>query len=113
MAYENCLGCITLKASAKVDTAKLAVKVSADNTMAVAGASDKAIGVLQDPVIAGEAARVAVSGITPVVAGGAIAAGAFVKAGANGKVVTSTDPDLGVALESAAADGDIISVLIK
>lgn len=114
MAHESCLGCITLKASAQIDTAKVAVKVSANNTMALAGASDAAVGILQDPVIEGEAGRVAVSGITMAVAGEAIAAGANVKSGANGKlVVDSTGAGIGVALEAATAANDIISVLLK
>lgn len=114
MAYENCLGCITLKASDEITTAKVAVKVSAANTMAVAGAADKAIGVLQDPVKAGEAGRVAVAGTTMVIAGAAISAGAFVKSGANGKVVTDSDGEgFGIALEAATAANDIISVLLK
>lgn len=116
MSGESNLNCITLKADAQVDTAYVAVKVSGDHTFAVAEASDSAIGILQYPVKEGEAARIAVGGsISFAMASTAITAGSFVKAGAAGKIVTTTDATtcLGVALDTATLSGDIISVLIK
>jgi hypothetical protein len=53
------------------------------------------------------------SGTRRLTAGGAITAGAAVAVAADGKVVALTDEanGYGVALESAAADGDVIEVL--
>lgn len=114
MAYEECLGCISLKAKDAIDTPRVAVKFGA-NGIEVAGAGDEVIGVLQNPVKAGEAGRVAVNGVTMVAAGAAITTGAKVKAGANGKVVTieSGDASFGIALEAATAANDVIAVLLK
>lgn len=72
-------------------------------------------GVLQNkPSAAGRSANVAVYGVTKVVAGAAITKGANVMSDAAGKAITATATDYlrGIALEAAAADGDIISVLL-
>lgn len=92
-------------------------------------AGENALGVLQNAPVSGEAARVAYGGAVKVEAGAAISAGALVATDANGKAKTAVantvdttgsnateDLDgsfvMGQALEAAAADGDIISVMI-
>ena len=55
-----------------------------------------------------------VMGTTVVEAGAAVTAGASLKSDANGKAITQTTgtPILGVALQAAAADGDLIEILL-
>lgn len=55
-----------------------------------------------------------VLGTTVVEAGAAIAAGATVKPDANGKAITwaTSGAKVGIALEAAAADGDLIEILL-
>ena len=114
MAYEECLGCMTLKAKDAINTPKVAVKLGT-NGIEVAGADDEAIGIFQDPVKAGEAARVAVHGVSMCVAGEALAMGDNVVPGADGKCVKTTAPYLkmGTAVEVANAAGDIIGIALK
>lgn len=91
------------------------VDVTADKAVNVSGAAGKAIGVLQNKPASGEPATIyGVGSITKVAASAAIAAGAIVGSAASGKArtVVSADVRLGVALEAAAADNDLISVLL-
>lgn len=77
------------------------------------GATDLLLGVLQDKPESGQAGCYRHMGTTKVVAGGAIAIGARVTSDATGEAVTTTtngDVVVGVALEAAAADGDIIEI---
>lgn len=84
--------------------------------LALAGLADKDIGVTVARVEAdahgGVLLRTA-AGTTPMVAAAAISAGATVFTAANGKVSnTATGAfQVGIALEAATADGDIIEVL--
>lgn len=131
MAYETAGTDITLIAAADQSTSQYrAIKVDTAEKGAVAGAGEFAIGVLQNKPAAGEAATVRVAGVTKMVAGAAVAAGARVAPDAAGKAKTAVAATvntsdagaasdavtashvLGIALEAAAADGDIISVLI-
>lgn len=95
------------------------VKLSAANTVAGAGAGEKAIGVLINaPGAAGRAATVALQGIVEMKVNGNspnIAAGDWIKSGANGVGVQSTtakDIVLGIANGAATADGVFIEVLL-
>ncbi|MCK4454537.1 DUF2190 family protein [Candidatus Parcubacteria bacterium] len=77
------------------------------------GATDLLLGVLQDKPESGQAGTYRHEGTTKVVASGAIAIGADVTSDAAGKAVTTTtqgDKVKGIALEAAAADGDIIEI---
>lgn len=67
------------------------------------------------PSAAGYAATVAISGVSQVIAGAAITRGDSVASGSAGKAKTATSGNrvLGLALSAAAADGDIIRVLLK
>jgi hypothetical protein len=108
---------ITFSASADVTGGRL---VSASGAKTVAPATlDSAVvvGVAGYDVKSGEPVTVYTrpTGVHALVAGGAIAAGAQVVAGATGKVVTigSNVNPVGIALEAAAADNDVIDVLFK
>lgn len=83
--------------------------------VAIAGAdATKFCGVLQNKPTAGQAAEVQVNGVARCIAGGTVAAGAFVTTDSAGEWVTANSADqiLGLALE-AAADGAVFQVLLK
>lgn len=109
---------ITFKAGADLSASQFApVKLGANvNEVVLAGANEEAIGILQNTPTAGKAASVRLAGTSKVKASAAIAKGAAVVAAANGKVVTAgVQPQniLGLALEAAAADGDIIEMVLR
>lgn len=91
------------------------VKVTGALTCGLAtAAADLTIGVLQNkPQQAGGAATVAIRGVTNVVAGGNVAAGAKVVPDAAGKAVTAggSDKPAGVALKAGTAD-TLVPVLL-
>lgn len=138
MAYEELLRAITLEAAASIAEATgvpgttgssdpnggkqyCFVKVTAALTVGLAtgAANERVAGVLQNkPQVTGEAATVAIDGVSLVVAGGTVAAGAGVKVDGSGHAVThvagTDDPDLlvGIALTAGTATG-LMSVLIR
>jgi len=77
-----------------------------------AGNGESALGVLDATASTGEMAPVITYGVVLVEAGGAINKGAGVQSDANGKAVAKTTEGtlLGYALDSSAADGDIVRV---
>lgn len=79
-------------------------------------AGDTVFGVIQDNVASGKASSIRVQGVTKWVAGAAVSIGDRVGTDASGKCVTKTPAggtkQAGIALTAAAADGDIISVLL-
>ncbi len=84
---------------------------------AVAGADSSTwLGVASKDCVSGDTFGVYCGGVQRLTASAAISAGAPVKCAASGKVVTyvdGTDAQLrlvGIALEAAAADGDLIAV---
>lgn len=134
MAYEESIRSITLVAdsSAGVYTGVPGLPGSADpnggkqyHLVKVTGAAqcgvvaavgDRVIGVLQNkPQAAGAAATVAIRGVSKCVADKAIAAGAAVYASADGQVtdVSTGATYVGVALQAAAAAGELIPVLLQ
>lgn len=106
------------------------VKADAGGEIALAAAGEQSYGVLQDKPGLGKSGAVRVYGVTKVVAGAAIAEGDPITSDAAGKakaaVKASTNTSdagvaadplvgsyvLGIALEAAAADLDVITVLI-
>jgi len=117
MATQENTTCITKKANADLSTKQyFFMKMPSAQTVDVCAAiTDKAVGVLQNkPAAAGRDASIAVDGTTKVVASGVIAAGAYVAPTATGKaqVAASTQFPRGQAMEAAAADGDIIEILL-
>jgi hypothetical protein len=71
-------------------------------------------GILQNAPNTGQAADVAIGGITKVVVGAAVAAGAELMADTNGRAITqtSTNRKIGMALEAATAANQMIAMLI-
>ncbi len=91
------------------------VKVDSSGNAAACGDGQPAIGVLQnEPDAAGKAASIRFAGISKVVAGAALAAGAQVASNASGKAVTAATGKnvLGIALAAASGDGVIIPVAL-
>lgn len=117
MSVSDNLHTITLPAAADLSAKQYyAVKVDSSGNAALAGAGDRAAGILQNaPAAAGRAATIATGGRTKAVAGGSITAGNFVASDSNGKLVAETTGDnitVGIAL-SDGASGKIFDVLIQ
>lgn len=116
MATDNNMTTITLEAGSDLSAKQYHfVLVANDGQIdAVASAGGDADGVLQnDPSAAGQAACVAISGVTKVYAGGSITRGQKVQADNGGKALTAASGDhvLGRALTSGES-GEIIEVLL-
>jgi len=90
------------------------VKVTAANTVNLAGVGDTAIGVLANKPTAGQTAAVNVGMVCAVAAGEAIAAGASIAPDATGRARTALTDDhiCGIALEASAAAAEEISCLM-
>ncbi len=91
------------------------VKLSAGK-LAYAGVADVGIGTLEQDCFAdGDVVDVRLrnlQGTVKMIAAGAVTSGAVVYAAANGKIDdTASNQQVGIALEAATADGDIIEVL--
>lgn len=109
---------LTLVATNAIVAYVLAKLASGEAVVATATATDEAVGVTTEGVAAGALVgiRLLSSGTTKIVASGAIAAGAVVYQAAGGKVsalpvAAGTYRRVGIALNAAAADGDVIEVL--
>jgi hypothetical protein len=114
MAFESNLSCVSMKAAGDLSAKQYYfVKVTAANSVNVAGDGELAHGVLQDKPASGEMGSVAISGITMIKCGGTISAGGLVSSDASGTAVANSGTDyiLGVAIEGGAS-GEIIPVLL-
>lgn len=114
MATENRVFSITLLAAADLSNSQFrAVQVNSSGQVALAGATGIAAGILQNKPASGRAATFGYQGVSKLVLGGTVAAGARVTSDANsaGIAATTGDSVLGVAL-TGGVSGDVISVLI-
>lgn len=117
MSYSENLQCFSRPAAADLSAKQyFAVKIDSSGNAAVAGAGERACGVLQnDPDAAGKAATIAFAGVSKVQCGGDITIGNPVAVDSNGKAVAETTGDvwtIGIALETGAS-GKIISILLQ
>lgn len=118
MATQQVLTEVTLPANADLSTKQYffvnLTNSSGTGRVALAGDGEFAIGVLQNkPSAAGDAAKVAISGIAKVEAGGAITAGNPVAVDASGNAVAASSGDIVVAVAvNSAVDGDVVEVLL-
>lgn len=89
------------------------VKVDTAGKVVRAGNNELAIGVLQNKPDSGQAASVRCGGISKIVAGGVITAGDRVGSDSQGRAKggASAAVTLGIALDAAAAAGEVISFL--
>lgn len=131
MAYEESLRSITLNADATLAVYTGVpgtpgapnphggkqyhfVKVTGVHQCGIADADDAVIGVLQNkPQVTGAAATVGIRGVSKVVSDVAITAGDAIKCSADGQAAkTGAGPTVGVALNSTANAGELVSVLL-
>lgn len=120
MAIENNLVTVSLNANEDLSAAQYRfvslINNSGEARLRRANNSERVIGVLQnDPAAAGRAGTVAVAGITKVVAGAAITAGAPVVSDGAGRAiatVSTTDFESGIALTTVSNAGEIVSILL-
>lgn len=92
------------------------VKFSGATLVAIAGATDNAIGVLQNkPNVAGQAATVMISGVSKVIASKSFAAGVPVYIAADGRVTDTAASNKAVGIAETASSGAniVVSVLLK
>lgn len=112
---------VTLETGIDLSSSKYCcVSLASDNQLDLAVTNTiNALGVLTDDVADGSATAkpvsVAISGVCKVVAGAACAAGLPVMVTTGGKVIAATTGKhiIGITLETAAADGDIVSMIIR
>ena len=117
MAFETPGFAFSLEASADLSAAQHhCVDVDSNGRVAVVtGSGDDVAAILQnDPDALGNAAALMKTGISKVVAGAAVAAGALVMSNASGRAITATSGQVvfGRALEAAGGDGEVIPVLL-
>lgn len=115
MSQSNLSGEITRSAAADLSTKKYYIlKQDSSGNVAIATlATDPIVGVLQNKPKSGEDALYRFLGTTKVVAGAPISINDKVTTNSSGKAIaTTTDKDtvIGLALEAAGADGDIIEI---
>lgn len=93
-----------------------ALKVTASG-VALAGAGEAIVGILQNKPISGEAAEIVVSGVSKAVSGAAFSKGALLEVDANGKLIAASSTIgyklVGIALEAATGANQVVSVLLK
>ena len=131
MAYEESLRSITLNADATLAVYTGVpgqpgsadphggkqyhfVKVTGVHQVGLAAATGAVVGVLQNkPQNAGNAATVGIRGVSKVVSDVAITAADPIFSSADGQAAkTGTGPQVGVALTTTAAPGELVSVLL-
>lgn len=114
MAFQKLAEGFTYSAPAGADLStsqNFAAKVDSSGNIVLAGDNDKILGAIFEAGALNAPVSVYWASICKFKAGAAIAKGARVACGANGKVKTSsgTNP-IGIALDAAAGDGSVVSV---
>jgi hypothetical protein len=118
MAFSENLQTITLTAASDLISKQFYfVAVDTDGKAALTGDDGNPIGVLQNKPEAGEAATIAIAGVTKLYIGTESGLGAGYNVGCDsnsaGKVSDTGSFRMGVALEDPTSDGDIVSVLLQ
>lgn len=118
MAYQQAQTNITLKAGADLSSSQyFFVKIDTDGDVVLAGDGENAIGILQNAPAEGEAANIAVAGVSKIVIGttGTLDSGSVISSDANGKanVGASSDFALAILIEDTTANDDVVSCLIQ
>jgi predicted RecA/RadA family phage recombinase len=118
MAFSENLQTITLTAASDLSSKQFYfVAVDTDGKAALTGDDGNPIGVLQNKPEAGEAATIAIAGVTKLYIGTESGLGAGYNVGCDsnsaGKVSDTGSFRMGVALEDPTSDGDIVSVLLQ
>lgn len=117
MAWEQALQTVTMIAGQDLSSSQYCFVVeAADGQVDPSGDGAQADGVLQnDPSAAGQAASVAISGVTRVKAGAATTRGGPVASDSTGRAVNAATGDrvLGRFLEAAANADEIVTILLQ
>jgi hypothetical protein len=119
MSQQIVLGKITLVAGEDLSNKMYyLVKLNSNGNAVLCGANEVAIGILDGKPKAGERSAINILGTSQVVAGGEIPVGSKVISNAEGKAVrlptnAGTYNVIGIALQSAGSDGEIIEILIR
>jgi hypothetical protein len=118
MAYQQAQTNITLKAGADLSAKQyFFVKIDANGDAVLAGNGQNAIGILQNAPASGEAANIAVAGVSKVIIGDttSLDSGVVISSDANGKATlgVSTDFALAILIEDTTANDDVVSCLIQ
>ena len=118
MAYQQAQTNITLKAGADLSAKQyFFVKIDANGDAVLAGNGENAIGVLQNAPASGEAANIAVAGVSKVIIGDttSLDSGVVISSDADGKATigVSTDFALAILIEDTTANDDVVSCLIQ
>ena len=108
-SFDTGLNLVQKKLVAGADVQKgQVVYISADMTVSpTTGTSAAVLGVAMMDCKAGEPIAVECEGLFKLTAAGSITAGAKVASAAGGKVAAGTENTIGIALNTASADGDV------
>lgn len=114
MAWELPVLDLSLEAGADLSAKQFyLVKLDSSGRVVLAGAAERAIGVLQNKPLAGEAAQVRVLGVSKVISGYSFGVGTVLASDSAGKAVASSSAKpIGISLEAAGAANQIVSVLV-
>lgn len=90
------------------------VKITGAHQVGLADAAAAVVGVMQNkPQGAGQAATVAIAGVSKVVSDVPVPAGSAVKSSADGQAaITGTGPTVGIAITTTANAGELVDVLL-
>ena len=92
------------------------VEVDSNGEVTISNSAGESVfGVLQnDPGAQGVAANIMKTGVSKVVAGAAVAAGALVQTNASGRAITAASGDfvVGRAIDAVGADGEVVSIAL-
>jgi hypothetical protein len=119
VAYSERMKCITLPAGSAMTGGQykfVAISSSGNVNLVSASGGLQVDGVLYNKPNAGDAATVVIAGVAKVIAGGVVAAGAFVASDSGGLAVTAasgaTQAVAGVALVASTGANSVIPVLL-
>ena len=98
----------------KLDTANKESGSSVGGVIVTTASTDMPLGVSIEAAVSGGTVRIQTAGIAVCTGGAVITAGAVVMPTAAGKVITQTaaKPQVGIALEDCAADGDLVRIML-
>lgn len=112
--YEEAIQTVSLVAATDLsDKDRHYVFIDGDGKAALSTATSGRVGVIRAGAQAGSPVTVITDGVAIVAASGAIATGDHIASSATGQAAVGADTDSDVALTSADAAGQLISVLLK
>jgi len=114
VAFEQPRSAITLVPAASMEANRYKFGAcNSDGNLVLATAATTPVGVIQTPGIIGEPCNVMTDGVSFIMLGGTVAAGAAVEVGANGLAVTLASGKLAGICLVGGVSGAIGSILLK